>query len=346
MKPSFSLAALAAYTFLMPVALTVPAHAQTSPVDLPTLTKTNETEDAFAWIIAPKVGSRWQMRTFTRTKSSQVAPGGAGNKGTRVESVVLQRLVADYDVLGRDQFGATTTRVTFRDMNIDAKVKVNGKEQPNLLRNSNGLRRAVNGAHFTIKQAPDGAIWNVMGVEALQKRLLNAVAKGDAATRQQLQGVSQSLFSPQAVRKMMSQEGTLPAYPIRAGESWAYGVELPVSLPVRSQIMGTRTVNLLTPDTAYISDDAVYSGEISDSPLETGKGKGNRLLFNMSNLEGGLLGTSRVNRASGLTMESTLAQRLGGTVIFKQLDSKGRVTNDQSVPIDIVTTGRVTLKPR
>lgn len=328
----------------MPTVLTAPAHAQSSLAQLSAPTKADETADAFVWVIAPAVGSRWQMRSFTRTQSSQIMPGVAGGQATRVESVVLQRLVADYDVLSRDQFGATTTRLTFRNLDMNLSVKINGKPQPVPTRDSDNLRRAFAGASFVVKQAPNGQIWNVMGIEALQKRLINAVAPGDSVARQQMEKISESLFPPDAARKMMGQSGALPAYPIRAGESWAYGVELPMGLPMRAKITGTRTINLLTPATVYISDDAVWGGLTASALIEVGNG--NRVVYDMSDLQGGLLGTSRVNRASGLTMESTLAQRLNGAMTFQQLDFAGRVKSTESVPINLVTTGRVTLKPR
>ena len=342
MKPSFSLFALAACSLLMPAALVAPAHAQSALGQLPAPTKADETTDAFVWVMAPPVGSRWRMRTFTRTESSQITMGA---NAARVESVVLQRLVADYDVLSRDQFGATTTRLTYRDTDTDLTMKINGKTQPAINNRSlDELKRALVGASFLIKQAPNGEVWNVMGLEALQKRMLSAVTQGDPAVRAQIEKISKSFFSPDAARKMMGQTGTLPAYPIRAGESWAYAVELPVGLPMRSKISGTRTINLLTPDNVYVSDDAVYGGITGGAPIDIGNG--NRMTYDMSDLQGGLLGTSRVNRTTGLTMESTIAQRLQGDMTFKQLDLVGHVKSAERVPLNIVTTGRITLEPR
>lgn len=325
----------------MPAALGAPAQAQSAVAQLPTPTKADEPTDAFVWVIAPAVGSRWQMRTFTRTESSQITPSA---DATRIQSVVLQRLVADYDVLSRDRFGATTTRLTYRDIDTDVIMKINGKTQPVPTRDMDRMWRALIGASFLVKQAPNGRVWNVIGLEALQKRMINAVAQGDPAARAQIEKMSRAFFSPDAARKMMGQSGTLPAYPIRAGESWAYGVELPVGLPMRAKISGKRTINLITPSHVYVSDDAVYGGLTASTPIDFGNGT--RMAYDMSDLQGGLLSTSRVNRVSGLTMESTLSQRLTGAMTFKQLDPAGRVKSAERVPLDIVTTSRVTLKPR
>ncbi len=342
MKISLSLFGLAAGLCALPTF----AHAQSAALPLPAPEKADETSDSFVWIMAPPVGSRWQMRMFTRTVSSEISPSFGGSKAAqsaRRESTVLQRMVADYDVLSRDQFGATTTRVTFRDMTMDTSLKINGEQV--LLHNdtNNPLLRAFRGANFTVKQARNGDVWNVLGLEAMQKRIINAMTAGNPAARAQLSQLSRTVFSTDSARQMMKQSGTLPAYPIRAGENWVYAVDLPAGLPFRSQIAGTRTLNLLTPDLAFVTDDAVYSGKSSDVPMNTGQSK---IVYNMSALQGGLLGTSRVERASGLTLESTIAQRLSGAITVKQLDFVGKVKTAETVPLDIVTTGRVVMQRR
>ena len=340
MKLSFALAALTVCTFLMPIA----ARAQSPMLNLPTPAKSDETADAFVWVIAPEVGSRWQMRTFTRTESMNVVPATNGANASRVESVVIQRLVADYDVLNRDEFGGTNTRITMRDLDLDLTMRVNGQMIAAPKGDLDRMSRAIDGATFTVKQAPNGAIWNVKGLEQMQNRLMRALAGNDPELREQMMSMSKSLFSPDWTRKMMGQKsGTLPAYPIRVGESWAYAVDLPAGLPFRSNITGTRTINLLTTDLAYISDDALYSGLNSSAPIMMGNKK---MVYDMSGLEGGLLGTSRVDRATGLTLESTLAQRLDGAMTLKQLDLVGNVKYAERLPLNIVTTGRVILEPR
>ena len=344
MKLSSSLLSVVAVgTFLLP-ALTRAARAQAPLRPLPMPTKADETADAWVWVIAPPVGSRWQLRSFLRTQSSQITPAIGGGKAGQIESIVLQRLVADYDILSRDRFGATTMRVTLRDMDTDVEMRVNGRANSVPAAQNARLQRALDGASFVIKQAPDGVIWNVIGIEAMQQRILNAVAPRDAATRQQIQSLTQSLLSAKEMRGMVGQGGALPTYPIRAGESWAYGVELPLGLPFRLRMDGTRTINLLTPTYAFISDDAVYGQSTAGTPLSMPDGS--TMVTDMSGLQGGLLGTSRVDRANGLTLEATLAQRLEGAMTIRQLDFVGKVKSAESVPLRVVTTGRVVMEPR
>ena len=148
---------------------------------LPTAPKNAGTADAFIWRFAPPVGSRWTMRSFKRIISVGpaeiegapvlVLPAELAGDSQLYKAVAIQRVTADYDVLSRDQFGATTIRLTYRKLLDFFTVDAIGSE---ISRSAPGGADLIDGATITFKQGPDGRIWNVLNTRGFVRRYLQS----------------------------------------------------------------------------------------------------------------------------------------------------------------------------
>ena len=104
---------------LLAAAAPLTAHAQAElPLDeVAPAPKSAATRDAFVWRVQPPVGSRWTMRAFTRATSVTQVPQNGAKSGAKsaktpqkMEFIIIQKVTADYDILSRDAYGATTIR--------------------------------------------------------------------------------------------------------------------------------------------------------------------------------------------------------------------------------------------
>ncbi|NEL90734.1 hypothetical protein G3V64_22965, partial [Escherichia coli] len=127
------------------------------------------------------VGSRWTVRSFARSTSNTQTPAMDDEKAHSMKFVFLQKMTADYDVLSRDELGATTIRLTLRDMTNDMTAVIDGKTVKSPLAGKTDPK-AVNGATLTIKQSSDGRVWGVVGMRAFQRKIFKASGIGDDAT--------------------------------------------------------------------------------------------------------------------------------------------------------------------
>ena len=286
--------------------------------------------DALVWKIAPEVGSRWQLRSFSRMKQSQTIPAQSGQPAQKIEVNIITRMTADYDVLARDRFGASTIRFTYRDLTTDSMVKANGKEMGAGAKT--GMGKALDGASFTIKQAPDGSIWNIMGLEQAQEKLLMHQGLTDPAERAMARQMSNSIFSKGALKKLMQSVsgGTYPSYPVRVGESWDYQIDVPTGLPFSFNFSGTRTLKSLDENVASIGEQMIFGGGKMELPVPN-QGK---VSVDMNGIKGVFSGTTRVDRSSGLALESTINQKLSGSVQMKIFDLKGALQHQMAVSME------------
>lgn len=333
---------------LLAVCAPVIAHAQTAATPdvaampaLPMAPKSAETSDAFVWRFAPPIGSRWTMRSFTRATSLTQMPAMGGQKAQSVNFKMIQKLTADYDVLSRDALGATTFRVTLREMTSDLTLTSNGKIIPSPLAKA-ANPRAVDGAQLTIKQSSDGKVWGVVGMRAFQRKVLEASGINDAAA------IEQSLnASPMLNNKMMKSfsimSGTLPTSPVRVGESWSYNVSLPS--PLAFDINGTRTLKALNSEIAVVAESATYAGGKSQMKVPTTPAMG-AVNVDYSKLKGYINGVSRVQRSSGLPLESTFNQTVKGSISTQMPAANGARAQNLTVPLNVTISARMVMEPR
>lgn len=341
-----SLALLSACALSAPCALTPCAFAQSEMAADPVAMapKSAATVDALMWRFQPPVGSRWQMRTFTRSKMVQNIPAIEKESAQKMELNIIQHLTADYDVLSRDQFGASTIRITYRSMKTDGSSKINGKVVPAPKMNTS----SINGAHFTIKQAPDGRVWGVTGMKTFMRRLLQASGVTDPVALAQSLKMSESMMSEKSLKSISMMAGKLPAYPIRVGESWTYSTELPAGFPLQLKIAGKRTLKSLTPEIAMIAEEADFNGGKMDMkvPMPPGAPQIGKIAIDLSEMRGAITGFTKLERESGVPLETIIHQTIGGAFKVTQFDKAGKVKMSARVPQNTQISTRVVLEPR
>ena len=336
---------------LFAVCAPLAAHAQTDDAPdaatpdmaaLPLAPASAATSDALVWRVAPPVGSRWKVRSFARATSNTQIPATEGQKAEQFKFVSIQKITADYDVISRDALGATTFRFTLREMTDDTTSTLGGETTKSPATKN---AKAVNGATLTIKQAPDGTIWGVVGMRAFQRRILEAEGSLDAATVTQILNSNSMMGGNNLMKSLGATSGNLPSAPVRVGESWNYKLSVPAQLMFALDITGTRTLKSLAPDVAVIADSAVMDGGNAQQKLPAMDGA-EPVDVDFSQLKGTLSGTARVQRSSGLPLEETMNLTLRGKVSTKVPASAGVKAQTVIVPLDVTTATRTVLEPR
>ena len=314
-------------------------------------------DEAFVWKFAPPLGSRWTMRYFVRTVTVVETPSinfqfdsTTGNSQSRpgqpfvTQTTRIQRFAADYDVLSRDALGATTIRLTYREMADDTRSVTKGMSRNlDLPRSSNP--KAIDGATLTFKQAPDGKIWNVLGGRAFQRRMWEASDDLREAENERLSKVSDAILNAELVKSLDVLVGILPASPIRVGESWTAPMELSDPLPRPLKLSGARTLKSLTLDSALIADSVVIDVDKLKDQIPVVPGQG-QMQFGYRDVSGSIAGTARVARASGLPLERQLDQKFQGVISTPLGDGEGNIIYVSVVRADIQTSTRIVLVPR
>ena len=332
----------------------VVAHAQTADapdntpavaapmIPLPLAPKSAATADAFVWRFAPPVGSRWTVRSFTRATSVANAPLFDGGKPQPVNVNVIEKMTADYDVLSRDALGATTIRMTLREMTLSSTM-ASANKTVTAPAHETVDPKAVNGATLTIKQSSDGRVWGVVGMRAFQRKIFEASGVGDAATITQMLDANPMTNNSDMMKSLSMVSGTLPTSPVRVSESWSYATTLPA--PLALEITGTRTLKKLDEQFAVVADSATYVGGKAHMSLPN-TAQTPDVDINYGNLSGSVTGTSRIERSSGLPLEMTLNQTIKGSVSSQVPATNGKPAQKIDVPIDVTTSTRMVMEPR
>ena len=347
MKLSLALALIA-------VSAPLVAHAQTADLPdepvaetpmlapLPMAPKTAATADAFVWRFAPPVGSRWTMRSFTRATSAVQTPAMGDQKAESFKFIAIQKMTADYDVLSRDKLGATTIRMTIREMTSDMSSTSNGKVV-NLPLNKSADPKSANGATLTIKQSRDGKVWGIVGMRAFQRKIMEASGALDGADLEKFLDANPMTADNEMIKSLSQVSGGFPTSPVRVGESWDYDMSLPAQMSIALDINGTRTLKKLDAGDALISETARMNGGNSPQKLP---GAANTPAVDMSRLVGTVNGTTRVQRSSGLPLETTMNLTLSGSISTQVPASNGAKAKTVTVPMDVTTATRVVMEPR
>ncbi len=328
-------------------ACAAPALAQSDVAveTLPPAPQSAATADALVWKFAPPVGSKWQLRTFSRIRIQQNIPAEGSEPAMKTDATMIQSLIADYDVLSRDQFGASTIRITYRTLKSDVAMKLDGKAVPIPDAQSAHLSKTLDGATYTIKQAPDGVIWGAVGMKAFQRRMLEASGVTDPAEQQQIMELTDSYSSEKALKSLSLMAGKLPPYPVRGGESWTYQASLPAATPIQMDISGKRTLKTLAADSAVIAESARYDGASITLPTRVA-GNGPKIVVKMTGMSGNISGTTRIERQSGVPLETTINQVLDGVLNVQISDKTGKIIKSTRVPQKSQVLMRVVLEPR
>ncbi len=293
----------------------------------------------------PPVGSRWTMRSFKRLVSIGpdaiegspviVLPEEFADDSRSYKATAIQSVTADYDVLSRDRFGATTIRLTYRKL-LDYETF--GAVGAEISRTPPGGAERIDGATITFKQGPDGRIWNVLDTRGFVRRYLQSNGMTDEKLLRKTLASNHVPSNAEVAQYVNQQQGNLPVFPVRAGESWQSAILFPTMSTV--EISGTRTLKTLDSKTAVIASSARFDGndpqrklaEVPDANLD------------YSQLKGTATGIERVERSSGLALETNLNTALKGRVSALSRGAKGDKTRTSD--INVTSTLRVVLEPR
>jgi hypothetical protein len=341
--------------------LPVAAFAQDTPTETPAIAPGPATAPAakligaFDWKLRLQPGQKWQIRTFTRmTQSQEFAPPTpivleeGVNETTpkapepklpssklppRIEIQSMQRLTLDYEVLAIDKFGASTVRLSYRELLSDTTSSSEGKPYPDeKTAHQNFAVKDLEGASLTVKQAADGTVWNVSGFEALPARILKALPNLTTEQKLQAQQFAGQFSSDKYWRRFFqSLSGFLPKFPVMVSESWNYEVATPADLPIQLTYQGKRTLNARKDGIAFIQEQAnIDSGSFD---IKGGEGSDNVAI---RDYKGAITGASQIEEKTGMPLSSNMSYKISGLI---EVEGAAKTADFQKLNASFTVTG-------
>lgn len=279
----------------------------------------------FDWKVRPQVGARYLMRTWTRSETNLQMPstGQARSRAQNLVTTVTSRIVADYEVLNRDALSATTVKLTYRSFDTSVSTLTPGQSFDSSSTRSmteaanKVMRDAFVGASLSMKIAPNGAVWSVIGLDKLRARMSRAFASmpgGGGDAFRMLSGMG--FMDETSYKKTFSQSfGALPPYPVAPGDSWPYRLAVPV-MGMSTELQGTRLLLSRRAGVATVKESGTinltgalsFPGSKSASPTSV---PGAKMTMNF---HGAVNGATLVDEASGLPREATSNTSMSGTM--------------------------------
>ena len=225
----------------------------------PALAQTPTPEPAFDWKIRLTKGQTWTQTATTRTRSVQQLPSPNGAT-SRMEMDIRHTFAFKNEVLEVTP-AFTLVRSTYTRFDMTTSSSLNGKPQavPPL------PQPDFVGVSFTLKQAPDGRVLDVTGLEQLvarEEKLFDQIAK-TPADREALRRImpSAATFKQSLIR---SQSVSLPKTSLTVGQSYSYAIALPALAALPIQINGQRTLRDFDGQSARFDE----SGTINVAPTQ------------------------------------------------------------------------------
>lgn len=294
--------------FLASAFLAAPALAQTpvpaTPASAPT----------FDWKLRLTKGQRWAQAVTIKTRSALTPTDPRTKKVTSLETNLTQHFAVKYEVLD-----ATPTfyllRSTYTAFDQNVNVKINGKTPADKAPIPD-VSKAYVGSSFTIKQAPDGRILDVTGLEDLvarQGKMMDSFFK----TPQERAAFKNLLPSAAALKSMISQTQSLslPRAPLAVGGSYSYNVSIPVTFLGGTAFEGKRTLVSLDGQKATF-DESISLSTSANKPSVIGKTK------SYSALSGTISGQSVADVPSGRVLSGALTTKISGKITVVQGNGK------------------------
>ena len=306
------------------------------------------------WKVQPEIGSRYVLRTFARTEMQMSglpsAPARAGlpKPPTSVSIVTRSSSVADYEVLSRDAQNATTVKLTYRSFSSSSSAITPGVSAPPRSASedagSKALQNSMVGASLTMKIAPDGKIWSVLGLDKLRARLMRSFAgmPGAGAVMQSMGG----FFSEDSYKKSLAQStGELPPFAIAVGDSWPYKINLPLPMGMDSSTQGTRTLLSRRDGIATIKESGTFNlTQNSLAPTSASSSTAPAMPRTAMNMRGSTEGSTRVDEASGLPMEANAAMTMSGRISVEAPAASKAKPGAAPQAVNISMTARITAR--
>ena len=304
---------------LLSAVLAAPALAQTpAPSVTPAPAK-------FDWKLRLTKGQTWTQTVGVHIHTTSTTPvGQSGKDVTKTEINIVQTITMKSEVLDATP-DLYTTRLTYTRFSMKNDVRVNGKSLP--LPGSPEVARFFEGASFTLKQAPDGRVVDVLGLEdtiARQKKLMASVTKGATHPGP----FADYVFSAAELRQSMIQNQSLklPPAPLGIGESYSYSYTLPsLSFMSSAQANGKRTLLSFDGKSAVFDEKGAFS-VYTTAPQSASKVK----IYTAMTAK--VSGSSTVQAASGIVQSSHLNMSITGKVTV--IGPAGKRT---TTPLDVTT---------
>ena len=274
--------------------------------------------------VQPAVGARYRVKQFSRSETRLPRISADYPSGT---VVVITKATLDMEVTGRDALGATTLSMDYRALSVDtAGTLINSSsaaEKQTAREQNERLRADFVGRKVSLKVAPDGQLWSVVGPNVLQSALasdrLNSITSLKTLT--QLAG----RVNGQATE--IGASAFLPAAPLRVGDGWNVNAPYFSLGAFPFAVQGKRTLKGIAGGVALVAESSALS-----IPPQMPAG--------FLAMTGTLTGNSRIDIASGLPLEINLTARASGQVIGADEDKfKG-------YPISTVVQDRLIIEPR
>lgn len=329
----------------LPPALTLPPTPE-----VPTAQSAAQSAREFDWKIRPAVGSRWMMRSFQRTQMNFKMPSATPRQpkmNLAVSSV--QRFTADYEVLSRDDMGATTVRLTYREFDSSANTSINGKVVKTPINNpASEINRSFIGAALTMKMAPNGQVWSIQGLDALNRRITAAVGRTSPQSAGAMAQVMGNFLSEKTFKQMYSQNiGALPPHPLWVGDKYPYKIDFPFNMGavnIGLKMNGERQLSARKDGIATIKESGTLDmdfGAAQNTNFQSGKTAAPPFKMKM---KGEIKGGSLVDEASGLTREINLDMTLHGNIALPP-NARAPKNAPSSLPLSGRIASRIVMEP-
>lgn len=300
----------------------------------------------FDWKIRPKVGSHWIMRSFQRSQMAfEIPPPTAGQAKVDINVTSIQRFTMDYDVLSRDNQGATTVRLTYRQFDSSADTRMNGRpiKTPADKGLDRDIKRAFIGAALTMKVAPNGQVWSIQGLAELNRRAAAASPQDERMVTQMMS----AFFNEKTLKKIYSQNiGVLPPHSLAVGDKYPFQIDLPLMtgpLNIGLKMKGERLLAARSSGTATIKESGTLDMDLAATQGTDGSAKSSAPPFKM-NMKGAIKGDSLVDEASGLARQYNLNMTIHGNIVMPSNASAAK-NAAMSVPITVRLSSRVVMEP-
>jgi hypothetical protein len=296
-------------------------------------------EAPFDWKFHPAVGSKWHVRTFVRTVTTQNAPADLmGGSSIGVTNVYTKSVTADYDVLSIDSQGTVTAQLIYRSYVENTDGSANGTrlpkaDQQTMARALKSLNESYIGTKLTVQISPKGQILDIQGLESLRRKLGISPTSPTSTDRDLKYFISDESF-----RNLVGLEGQIPSLPVSGGEYYSNGFtinNLAILTPLN--LSGTRTLKSRASGTAkFVESGAVSLYSFNLYP-------GSHYFRAPAEGQGTFQGNSTVDEASGLIKTSHLNLRFEGRITTI---GKGRSATKAVIPIWGTEEHYVVITPR
>jgi len=309
---------------LLPLLLSVPAYAQPTPT----------APAKFDWKLRLSKGQTWTqtLRSTVQFTTSMADP--RTKKTSHIASDITQGFTFKNEVIDQTA-DYSLVRMTYTAFDQKVKARIDGKSGPQPA--TPDVSRAFVGASFSIKQAPDGRVIEVSGLDdfvARQRKMFASITK-DLAARKAIERFLPTAGTLRATI-IKNQSVALPKMPLAIGGSYTYGAALPTSFPVPVSVSGKRTLRAFDGTTATFDESGTFS-VAPTKPIEVG---GNRTYIAMT---GEISGQTIVDARSGLVQSARTTTRIRGRVtavaatghrVSAPIDATSQTTlSTQSAPV-------------